>query len=248
MKDIKLICDEAVEWLQKQVKDAGAKGIVLGLSGGIDSAVVAALAKRAFPDDLLCVNLPCYSNPADEADAWLVVKALNLGNVKTVVLDEAFDSMKRLLGASENDPKLSLANIKSRLRMVSLYYYASINNYLVAGTGNRSELTIGYFTKHGDGGSDLLPLAGFVKHEVRALARYLGVPEEVIVKPPTAGLWENQTDESEMGMSYDELDEYILTGQASDAVKAKVDTMFARSEHKRRTAPKFIPTEKQENN
>jgi len=244
LKDIEKICNEAVEWIKERVKSAGAKGVVLGMSGGIDSAVVAALVKKAFPDNSFCVTMPCYSHPIDEEHARLVADAIGM-EMKTVVLNDAFDSMKKLVGASENDPKLAIANIKSRLRMITLYYYAGLNNYLVAGTGNRSELTIGYFTKYGDGGTDMLPLASFVKKEVRELARYLEIPEIVITKPPTAGLWENQTDETEMGMSYEDLDNYILTGEGSDDVKNKVDTMYARSEHKRVPIPKFVPTEKQ---
>ncbi|MFZ5351429.1 MAG: NAD(+) synthase [Bacillota bacterium] len=244
MINIERICNDAVDWLKKIVADADAQGIVLGLSGGIDSAVVAALVKKAFPENHLCILMPCYSNPVDEEHALLVADALKL-NIKTIVLDEAFDAMNRLLGTSKNDPKLAIANIKSRLRMITLYYNASVKNYLVAGTGNKSELTIGYFTKYGDGGVDLLPLASFVKREVKELARYLKIPEIVITKPPTAGLWENQTDEGEMGMTYEELDNYILTGNASDAVKNKVDLMHQRSEHKRRPVPVFSPSDKQ---
>ena len=244
MKNVEKICNEAVEWIKDRVNSAGAKGIVFGMSGGIDSAVVAALVKRAFPDNCFCVTMPCYSNPIDAEHAKLVADAVGI-EMKTVVLDEAFDTMKKLIEAKETDPKLAHANIKARLRMVTLYYYSGVNNYLVAGTGNKSEITIGYFTKYGDGGSDMLPLASFVKKEVRALARYLEIPEIVITKPPTAGLWENQSDEKEMGMSYEDLDHYILTGEGSDNVKDKVDTMYQRSEHKRVPVPKFIPTEKQ---
>jgi NAD+ synthase len=244
LNNIEKICEDAVEWIRDIVNNAGAKGIVLGMSGGIDSAVVAALVKRAFPNNCFCVTMPCHSNPIDAEHAKLVADAVGI-EMKTVVLDDAFDVMKKLIDAKDTDPKLAIANIKSRLRMITLYYYAGVNNYLVAGTGNRSELTIGYFTKYGDGGSDMLPLASFVKKEVIALARYLEIPEVVITKPPTAGLWENQSDEKEMGMSYNDLDNYILTGEASEDVKNKVDTMFRRSEHKRLPIPKFIPTEKQ---
>lgn len=244
MKNIEKVCNEAVEWIKDRVNSAGAKGIVLGMSGGIDSAVVAALVKKAFPDNSFCVTMPCYSNPIDEEHAKLVADAIGM-EMKTVVLNDAFDAMKKLVGASETDPKLAIANIKSRLRMITLYYYAGKNNYLVAGTGNKSELIIGYFTKYGDGGSDMLPLASFVKKEVRELAQYLNIPEIVITKAPTAGLWENQTDEIEMGMSYEELDNYILTGEGSENVKTKVDTMYERSEHKRVPTPKFVPSEKQ---
>jgi NAD+ synthase len=152
--------------------------------------------------------------------------------------------MKALLGVQECDPRLAVANIKSRLRMITLYYNAGIKNYIVAGTGNRSELTIGYFTKYGDGGVDFMPLTSFVKKEVIELAYKLGIPEIVITKPPTAGLWENQTDEQEMGMSYEELDNYILTGNGSEGIKSKVDGMYQRSAHKRLPVPRFVPTEK----
>ncbi|HYE12536.1 MAG TPA: NAD(+) synthase [Patescibacteria group bacterium] len=243
MKNMEKVCNEAVEWIKDRVNSAGAKGVVLGMSGGIDSAVVAALVKRAFPKDCFCVTMPCYSDPVDEEHAKLVADAVGI-EMKTVILNDAFDTMKNSVGATESDPKLAIANIKSRLRMVTLYYYAGVNNYLVAGTGNRSELTIGYFTKYGDGGTDMLPIASFVKKEVRALAEYLGIPEIIITKAPTAGLWENQSDEKEMGMTYEELDNYILTGEAREEVKTKVDMMFNRSEHKRATTPKFVPTEK----
>jgi NAD+ synthase len=243
MNDINNVCIEAVDWLKQKVIDAGAQGIVIGLSGGIDSAVVAALSKRAFPDNTLCVIMPCHSNPIDEAHAILVAETLKL-KVKKVVLDETFDVFKKSVDSKESDPKLTIANIKSRLRMITLYYHAGLHNYLVAGTGNKSELTIGYFTKYGDGGTDLLPLASFVKKEVKELAIHLGVPEVVITKPPTAGLWENQTDEGEMGMTYEALDYYILTGEGSDEIKSKVKRMNDLSEHKRKPLPQFIPQEK----
>jgi NAD+ synthase len=244
MINVDLIINEAVEWIKSTVGAAGAKGVVFGLSGGIDSAVVAALCKKAYPFDSLGVIMPCYSNPIDEEHAIAVAEAIGL-ETKTVVLDQAFDSMKAVLGVQESDPRLAVANIKSRLRMITLYYYGGCKNYLVAGTGNRCEFTIGYFTKYGDGGADFMPLTSFVKSEVVELAYKLGIPEAVITKPPTAGLWENQTDESEMGMSYAELDKYILTGNAEEHIKKKVDEMRRRSEHKRTAVPRFVPSEKQ---
>lgn len=244
MKNTDIVINEAVEWIRSIVNNAGAKGVIFGLSGGIDSAVVAALSKKAFPDNSFGVIMPCYSNPVDEEHAQLVAEAIGL-ETKTVVLDNAFDVMKATLGVKESYPRLAVANIKARLRMITVYYYAGLKNYLVAGTGNRDELTIGYFTKHGDGGVDLMPLASFVKGEVVELAQRLGVPEIVITKPPTAGLWENQTDEQEMGMSYAELDNYILTGEAEEHIKNRVESMYRRSEHKRAPAPRFVPTEKQ---
>ncbi len=243
MIDVDKVISEAVQWIKDTVQGAGAKGVVFGLSGGIDSAVVAALCKKAFPSDSLGVIMPCYSNPTDEEHAILVAEALGL-ETKTVVLDQAFDTMKTLVGVQESDPRLAVANIKARLRMITVYYNAGIRNYLVAGTGNRCELAIGYFTKYGDGGVDFMPLASFVKEEVVELAYRLGIPEIVITKPPTAGLWENQSDEKEMGMSYSALDEYILTGKGPENIKDKIDGMHKRSAHKRMPIPKFVPTEK----
>lgn len=243
MLDVDIVISEAVEWIKSTVKEAGAKGVVFGLSGGIDSAVVAALCKKAFPEDSLGVIMPCYSNPIDEEHALLVAEAIGL-ETKTVVLDQAFDAMKALLGVQESDPRLAVANIKARLRMITVYYNGGLRNYLVAGTGNRCELAIGYFTKYGDGGVDFMPLASFVKGEVVELAYKLDIPEIVITKPPTAGLWENQSDEKEMGMNYEELDNYILTGNAEERIKNKVDGMYRRSAHKRTPAPRFVPTEK----
>lgn len=244
MINVNTVIDEAVEWIKSTAKSAGAKGVLFGLSGGIDSAVVAALCKKAYPFDSLGVIMPCYSNPIDEEHAIDVAKAIGL-ETKTVVLDKAFDSMKAVLGVQESDPRLAVANIKSRLRMITLYYYSGLRNYLVSGTDNRCEYTIGYFTKYGDGGSDFMPLTSFVKSEVMELAYNLGIPEAVIIKPPTAGLWENQTDENEMGMNYTELDNYILTGNAEEHIRKKVDSMRSRSEHKRTVVPRFIPSEKQ---
>ncbi len=243
MNNIELVVEEMIAWMQDRVKEAGAKGIVYGLSGGIDSAIIAAVAERAFPGENLGIIMPCYSNPIDEEHGYLIAEAFKL-KTKKVDLGEALDTMKKLVGSDGTEPKLVLANVKSRLRMVTVYYHAALHNYLVVGTGNRSELAIGYFTKHGDGGSDMLPLASFVKSEIRELARHLGVPEIVITKPPTAGLWENQTDENEMGMTYDQLDQFLLTGQAEDFVREKVERMNRTSEHKRNVAPRFVPSEK----
>lgn len=232
MKDIEKQCEEVCSWIRETVSAAKAKGVVLGLSGGIDSAVAAALCKRVFPEDTLCLILPCHSNPKDEEDARLVADKLEL-KVEKVVLDPVYDALRQAIGSKDTDPKLLLGNIKSRLRMVTLYYFAGKYNYLVVGPTNRSELTIGYFTKHGDSGVDIMPIADFVKREIYELAEYLGIPDELIHKAPTAGLWENQTDEDEMKMSYKELDHYILYGNAEEFIKNKVDDMYNASEHKR---------------
>jgi NAD+ synthase len=143
--------------------------------------------------------------------------------------------------ADEVDPRarVPLANVKPRLRMATLYFIANTLNYLVAGTGNRSELSIGYFTKYGDGGVDMLPIGRLVKSEVRALASELGVPEPIIEKPPSAGLWAGQTDEGEMGFTYEDLERYLNEGSAGVAAPiADTITRLARaSEHKRSLPP-----------
>ena len=139
----------------------------------------------------------------------------------------------------ENKNKMAISNLKPRLRMTTLYYFAQNNNYLVVGSSNKSEFTVGYFTKHGDSGVDLLPLASFVKSEIRELAKVLGIPDIIIEKPPTAGLWANQTDESEMGFSYNILDNYIKTGEGPKEIVEKIKRMNTISEHKRVYPPIF---------
>jgi NAD+ synthase len=121
--------------------------------------------------------------------------------------------------------------------MVTLYYFANRLNYLVVGSSNKSELSVGYFTKYGDGGVDLIPLGNLVKSQVRDLATYLGIPREIIGKPPSAGLWPGQTDEGQLGLTYKELDRYLLTDEAERNIKEKVDSMMSRSEHKRCLPP-----------
>lgn len=243
MKDIEIVANELVKWIHDTVSGAGAKGVVLGLSGGVDSAVVAAAAKKAFPEGVLGIIMPCHSNPQDEKDAILLAEKLELKYTK-VVLDNLFDEFLKQLNSSGNEPKLAVANIKPRLRMITLYYHAALNNYLVAGTGNKSESTVGYFTKHGDSGVDMLPIASFIKHDVWELAKYFNVPDEIVSKAPSAGLWANQTDETEMGITYRELDDYILTGKAEDRVKKIVDDLNAKSAHKRVYATIFVPDSK----
>lgn len=230
-----------IEWIRDRVSAAGAQGVVYGLSGGLDSALVGALCQRAFPEDSLAVIMPCHSLAQDMEDARLVADALGL-KTEVIILDQVYDLLLGLLNPAglDNSSKkmqLTLANMKPRLRMVVLYYYASIHKYLVVGGSNKSELTVGYFTKHGDGGSDLIPLGNLVKCQVRELARYLGVPDKVVMKPPSAGLWKNQNDEDDFGFTYAMLDHYLLGGEIPEDVKEKIDGMRKGSEHKRRTPP-----------
>jgi len=223
------------DWIRAEVTAGGGCGAVFGLSGGIDSAVVAALAKQAFPHHTLGIVMPCHSDPRDAEDGALVAHHFGVPSA-TVDLSPVYDLLLEQLAGSSSDlpeSRLATANLKPRLRMTTLYAFANQLGYRVLGSGNRCELAVGYFTKFGDGGADLLPLGSLVKGEVRDLARQLGVPARVVDKPPSAGLWAHQTDEAEMGLTYEELDAYVLTGAASPAVKAKVDAMNAASKHKR---------------
>src|SRR5262245_35103453 len=236
-------------WLRERAENAGAHGYVFGLSGGIDSAVVAKLCQIAFPQRVLGLLLPCYSHPQDEEDARLVASAFSIP-VARVDLGPPFDALIESLGHAvkglpthvpsvDIKQQLPEANVKPRLRMASLYFVANSMNCLVAGTGNRSEITLGYYTKYGDGGVDVLPIGGLVKSEVRALARELGVPDRVITKPPTAGLWVGQTDEAEMGFSYDTLEVYLEHGPSAvpAAVAARIAKLREVSDHKRELPP-----------
>lgn len=240
-------------WMRERVASAGARGLVVGLSGGVDSAVVARLAQLAVPGAVTGVVMPCHSDPQDERDGALVAKHFALPTVR-IDLAPAYDTLVAAVKAAlpalpaamhkerpHDDPRarVPLANIKPRLRMTSLYFMANSLNALVAGTGNRSELAVGYFTKYGDGGVDLLPLASLVKSEVRALARELNVPEAVINRTPTAGLWLGQTDEAEMGFTYEELERYLHDGPQgiAPAKAVKIERLVRSSEHKRNLPP-----------
>jgi len=247
--------DSIVEWLRQRLNRSGARGFVFGLSGGIDSAVVSRLCQLAAPGQVVGVMMPCHSDPQDEADARLVADHFQIATLR-IDLAPPYDQFTGTLGnavkglppeilpdaahASEDlKARMPMANVKPRLRMTTLYYVANTLNYMVAGTGNRSELSIGYFTKYGDGGVDLLPIGNLLKSEVRAAARELGVPDPVIEKAPSAGLWLGQTDEAEMGFSYAELENYLTKGPetVAPALAMRIERLMRGSEHKRALAP-----------
>lgn len=229
-----------VNWLREQVAEAGAQGVVLGVSGGVDSAVAAAIAKRAFPEQCMALILPCESQVSDRMDSQLFLEEFDIP-YRTVELDNAY---KLLLTQFESYLKMDgfkgrllRANIKPRLRMIALYYSAQARNYLVLGTSNKSEINMGYATKHGDSGVDLQLLGDLLKEEVYELARYLDIPEVIVNKAPSGGLWEGQTDEEEMGLTYQDLDRYLSTGQGEPQVIERIERMKKISEHKRRMPP-----------
>ena len=239
------VADRLAGWIAAQVEGAAQHGTVIGLSGGVDSAVVAALTRRAVGDRALAVIMPCHSAEADVADAELVARTLGLTTV-TVDLGPTYDLLTGQLegvdpaGREQPDAapgRLANANLKPRLRMMTLYHFANRHRLLVVGTGNRSEFHVGYSTKYGDAGVDIQPIANLLKRDVRALAAAVGLPESIVHRVPSAGLWPGQTDEGEMGLSYEVLDTYLATGQARPAVKAQVDRLHRVSEHKRRVPP-----------
>jgi NAD+ synthase len=241
--------DRISTWIRERVSAAGARGLVFGLSGGIDSAVVARLCQLALPYRVLGVYLPCYSHPQDADDAQLVASTYEFPLV-TVDLAGPYDALLEALSHGirglpgtvdvvDIKQQMPESNIKPRLRMSALYFIANSLNYLVAGTGNRSELLLGYFTKFGDGGVDLLPIGSLLKSQVRALARDLNVPQRIIDKTPTAGLWMGQTDEGEMGFTYETLERYLAEGPTAvpPYVAERIEQLRRVSNHKRDLPP-----------
>ncbi|MBU0548855.1 MAG: NAD(+) synthase [Candidatus Omnitrophica bacterium] len=222
-----------IKWISKQVKQAGSKGVVLGLSGGLDSAVSAALCAQALSKNkVLGLILLCSSQKEDLRDACLVAGKLKIRS-KTVDLTGLYAKCLKILPRGS---RLSCGNLKARLRMAVLYYFANSLDCLVCGTSNKSERLTGYFTKYGDGAADILPLGNLLKTQVKELARSLNLPAKIINKAPTAGLWPGQTDEEELGITYSQLDN-ILSGRSSKikspSLIKKVRSRIQASEHKR---------------
>jgi len=225
-----------VVWIKKQVSLAKAKGVVLGLSGGLDSCVVAALAKEALGSGKVSgLLLPCHSEKQDSEDARLFARKFKI-NTKVVDISAVYDNLIKVLPEAD---RMTQANLRPRLRMIVLYYFARKYGYLVCGTSNKSEIMAGYFTKFGDGASDILPIGDLLKTQVRKLAVELKIPQGIIDKAPTAGLWPGQTDEGEMGITYPELDDILnrlehKRKQVLPATKVKrVKELIKRSTHKR---------------
>jgi NAD+ synthase len=236
-----------IEW---KVREASARGVVVGLSGGVDSAVVASLSVKALGRrGVLGLILPevGVTSVSDVRDARMMAKKLRIelryANIAPII--RAFKSGIKDFKRSE---RIAVANLKPRARMTVLYYYANSLNRLVAGTGNRSELRAGYFTKYGDGGADILPLGCLYKTQVLKLAEHLRIPKHIIEKVPSAGLWKGQTDEEELGLPYEKLD-MIYAGldlglkerEIAGAIGAGVEKVRSFIERERRSTHKLSP-------
>ena len=235
------------DFIKTYVANSGFKNVVIGLSGGLDSAVIAVICKESLGrENILCIFMPDETTPyEDRKDYDYLVKKFDLIS-KQIDITNSVNQIKKI--GSEKTSAVTLANIKARLRMMILYKYANETKSLVCGTSNKSEILIGYFTKYGDGGVDFLPLGDLYKTQVYQLAKFIKIPKKIISKPPSAGLWTGQTDEKELRISYGVLDKILLglerDTEVSDISKAvnvkksdveRIKKMVIKSQHKRST-------------
>ncbi|MCS7143398.1 MAG: NAD+ synthase [Archaeoglobaceae archaeon] len=236
----KIVADRIIDFIREQVRSANATGVVLGLSGGIDSAVVAFLSVKALGKEKVLALIMPEKGITSEKDVDDAIELAKMLGIEFRVI-EISDIVKMLIDKLGKGNESGEINLKPRIRMLINYYFANSLNRLVVGTGNKSEISIGYFTKFGDGGVDIQPIGDLYKTEIFEFARFLGIPEKIIRKKPTAGLWVGQTDEGEIGMSYAELDEtlkQIEKGVIKDDEKfRKVIRMVENSKHKREMPP-----------
>ena len=235
MRDYKVEFENRINFIKSVLSESGAKGIVYGNSGGKDSALVGILCKAAC-DNTVGIILPCTSKrnyDEDAADAKVVAQKYNI-ETRTVDLTPVKEAELKALDGVAVMNAAALANIAPRLRMLTLYAIAAAENRLVAGTGNRSEAYVGYFTKWGDGAHDFNPIADLTVTEIYEFLRYLDAPKCVIEKAPSAALFDGQTDETEMGVTYAELDAYLSGGDIPAKQKQTIERMHRISQHKRK--------------
>jgi NAD+ synthase len=240
MRDYQKEFDSRVAFIRDIVSRSGAKGIVYGNSGGKDSALVGILCKAAC-DNTVGILMPCSSSRnfgIDLDDGKEVAQQFGIETRLVDLTPVREQAVQAISGAADITPA-ALANIAPRLRMTTLYTVAGSEGRLVAGTGNRSEAYMGYFTKWGDGAYDLNPIADLTVTEIYEFLAFLNAPMAVRTKAPSAGLFEGQTDEQEMGISYAAIDNYLLNGQATDADKAILDRFHNASEHKRQPVANY---------
>ena len=201
-----------INWINEYLKNSQINGLVVGVSGGIDSALTSTLCAETGKK-LICIEMPINQGKDQVSRSkkhidWLKSKYPNVSS-KLIDLDNTFDSFVKSVPENNSyEHELSLANSRSRLRMVTLYYFSALNKYIVAGTGNKVEdFGIGFYTKYGDGGVDISPIADLLKSEVYSLAKFHNINEEIINAKPTDGLWnDNRNDEDQIGASYDEIE------------------------------------------
>ncbi|MCL2617084.1 MAG: NAD(+) synthase [Defluviitaleaceae bacterium] len=234
MRDYKAETEQRVSWIRETLEDSGARGIIFGNSGGKDSALVGILCRQAT-ENVLGVMMPCGTKvnySTDIEHAKLLADAFAIKNT-VVELTPGKDALLQELGRAAEITPAAAANINPRLRMATLYTFGQSLGYIVAGTGNASERHIGYFTKWGDGAFDFNPIADLTATEVLDFLQHLGAPAEITNKPPSAGLYEGQTDETDIGLTYAALDKFIQTGEGQPADIEKINRMHKQSMHKR---------------
>ena len=222
MKYPKKVSKHITNWIEDYINKSGAKGIVVGVSGGVDSALTSTLCAETG-HNILCLEMPIYQNKDQVSRSkkhidWLMSKYPNVTS-KQIELNDTFESFVNSLPDNSSDKhELSLANTRSRLRMVTLYYFSALNNYIVAGTGNKVEdFGIGFYTKYGDGGVDISPIADLLKSEVFTLAKFHNIIDEIIEAEPNDGLWnDNRSDEEQIGASYEEIEDAMMNFNKSD--------------------------------
>jgi NAD+ synthase len=239
---------EIKQFLKEMLQKTGASTYVLGLSGGIDSSLVAALAKEAVgKEKLMCLMMPIDSHPDDLKDALFLADHFKLNYL---VIDGSKSFHATVDEYKKQGVELSFAaltNLKVRIRMTILYAFAQTHGGLVLGTDNMDERYTGYFTKYGDGGVDLMPIAHLVKSEVMEAAEMLGVPSYLVKRVPSAGLFPGQTDEKEMGVTYRDLDAYLLGKEVNEETKKRIEHLHKISNHKREPIPTPVEYVREEN-
>ena len=236
--NLKEYLDVIIKFLQDYLKDNHQDCYVLGISGGVDSSLVAALAKKAVGKErIFAYAMPIDSLVDDENDAVRLAKHLDI-NYEVVDLTDAYHTLVEKYEATGVKLDLSTkGNLKARMRMATLYTFAQNKHGLVLGTDNKDERYTGYFTKFGDGGVDLLPIANLLKREVVEACLLLGIPEDLAKRVPSAGLYQGQTDEKEMGITYQDLDDYLLGKEISQEAKERIERLHRISAHKREEIP-----------
>ena len=234
MRDYKAETKKRVAFIRGTIKSAGADGVVYGNSGGKDCALAGILCKMAC-DNTVGLIMPCGAKrnyETDKTDAENMAQQFGI-ETRVVDLSDVKDELVRGIGEKVRITDAALANMAPRLRMTALYTAAASENRLVAGTGNRSETYMGYFTKWGDGACDFNPIADLTVTEVYEFLRYLKAPDFIFGKAPSAGLFDGQTDESEMGVTYGSIDNFLLNGRTNRRDMAVIGKFHKSSEHKR---------------